>query len=469
MDLVQTRRSYLVRQRAALLSEFQAWRDRTVNPPTQNARPPLEKHKTQIERITRQLESFLADIPEPPAAGGNTLSTYRDIHAALFFAQRVWAYYREKFALRDVIWLANDLRCADELAWHCYKPAVDAAKAAGTLQEGQLKEPPLVFFDSDGTPYAISRGRSFKPDGITEREEEQLGDVLLTLPIPVIGIPWHQVDHLPGGVAIGHEVGHAVWWDFQLRKPYENAFRGLQLENDADRSRADAWLKWLPELFADAYGVLATGAAFALGLSAYLAEPEPVVRQERQTKPWEVYPGKYLRMKVVLGLLAALKVDDEGVAAAWKATYGSHQMCVFEPDIPAVVAALLGTSLPAFGGPIVNVLKPPADASKWANNLLANLALKAGPDFRLLFAMAGLAFVRDPDTYATRSQNGELKQKFVDRIPQGVRSRKLDGKAETEQTQADRAAGSALLSRLLAQVHAEEAQMQQEPPAQPGN
>ncbi len=452
MDLIKMERFQLQQQREALLAEFADWRDRTVTPPGPGLRPPLEKHKTQIERITRQLEAFLTQAPAPQAAGQATLAAYRDSHIALSFAQRVWAYYREKFALREVAWLRDDLKCADEFAWHCYRPAVDAAKAAGTLAEGQLKEPPLVFFDSDGTPFAVSRGRSFRPDGITDREEEQLGDVLLTLPIPIIGIPWHQVDHLPAGVAVGHEVGHAVWWDFQLKKPYEDAFRTLPLVNDAQDSRKLAWLKWLPELFGDTYGVLATGAAFALGLSAYLSEPEPVVRQERQDRPWELYPSRYLRMKIVFALLAGLGVSDEGLADAWKTVYDHHQMTAFEPDVPLAAQALLDTPLPAFGGqPVRTVLKPPADAAKRAADILAGNALPSNPDFRLLFAAVGLAFNSDPDRYAARSKDGALKKKLVDRIPAGVRGRALDASSQARQADADRAAGSALLGRLLRQ------------------
>ena len=75
-------------------------------------------------------------------------------------------------------------------------------------------------------------------------------------------------------------------------------------------------------------------------------------------------------MKVNLALLASIGAsDDEGLAAAWASDFPCHVMAEFEHDIPAVVAALLDTPLPALGGPLRTVLPyGPAEQNRVAGS-----------------------------------------------------------------------------------------------------
>lgn len=450
MDLAVVRRNELTEQRAALLAEFANWRDRAETRPAADQPPPLEKHHSQITRITCQLEAYLQGHPLPAATPADSVDTYATAQTIVYFIQRVWAYYREKFALRDVAWLRGDLACADELAWHCYKPAVNAAQKAKTVGEGELKEPPLVFYDPSGSPFVMSRGRLFRPEGVTEEEERKLGETILALPIPVIGVPWFQVNHLPSAVAIAHEVGHAVWWDFEVRPALEEAFETMSLADEAGGlPRRAIWLRWLPELFADAYAVAVLGTAFVLGLSAYLSDPVDVVRNEEMGV---IHPPAALRIKINCALLKELRLADEGVEAAWDTTYHRDSK-PFGEDVPTIAETLLKTRLPKFGNAAIRaVLKPPKNVEGLADKIGKGFVLPDNPDFRQLFAAASLLFHRHPEIYAQLSKDGDLAKKFSRKIPEGTRGVPKLPEQLRQQGVADRAAAERLFDALIGQT-----------------
>ena len=117
MDLVQRRAVELRHQKNALQQELAEWRGRTEKGKK------LEKHYTQVLAITAKLDGFLGKIQEPDPQAADPFVAYDKIHRLLLGGHRIWAYFRSKLALRDVDWLADDLKCADELAWECYRPA----------------------------------------------------------------------------------------------------------------------------------------------------------------------------------------------------------------------------------------------------------------------------------------------------------------------------------------------------------
>ena len=93
MMLLEQRRVFDVQQQmGALRAEFKTWRNES-NPNTE-----LEKHHTQILRITGVLEAYLDRLATPE--GG--IRSNDDLLAALLFVQRTWAYFRDMFALRTV-------------------------------------------------------------------------------------------------------------------------------------------------------------------------------------------------------------------------------------------------------------------------------------------------------------------------------------------------------------------------------
>lgn len=419
MNLVQQRGAELTYQKQVLRTELENWRERT-----QRGKK-LEKHHTQVQAITAKLDDFLNRTPEPDPAAPEPFKDYERISRSLIAAHRMWAYFRSKLALRDVDWLAADLKCADELAWECYRPARERAAAAGAIPPKGLKEPPLVFFSNDASPFAQARHSVFEPERINEQGDvKRLDAALLLLPIPLIGVPWFQLNHLPMAVVVAHEVGHAVEHDFALVKPLEDAFAALPL----DEERRAAWSSWRHELFADAYGVLSAGPAFVLALMHFLADDPASIQQERVEGPqWGRYPNRFLRMLVNFELLAQTGLADPALSDAWGDVYQFHLMEPFEADIPAVVATLLKTPWQSLGGlPLKEVISfSAADAARaqvLAGAILRGSTLPSGEPFRRLYAAATLAYYQDPAAYAVRNANRAVVDRILGAIPPGVRS-----------------------------------------------
>jgi len=419
MNLAQQRAAELSHQKQALRRELADWRGRTQRGQK------LEKHHTQVLAITAKLDGFLDQVAEPDPAAAEPFKDFERISRSLIGAHRVWAYFRSKLALRDVDWLAADLKCADELAWECYRPARERAAAAGAIPPEGLKEPPLVFFSNDASPFAQARHSVFEPERINEQGDvKRLGEALLLLPIPVIGVPWFQLNHLPLAVVVAHEVGHAVEHDFGLIQPLADAFAALPV----DAGRRAAWASWRHELFADAYGVLSVGPAFVLALMHFLAGDPASIQQERVEGPqWRRYPNRFLRLLVNFELLARLGVADPALRQSWIDAYQFHLMQPFEADIPAVAAALLDMPWPPFGNlSLKEVISfsatDAARAQTLAGVILRGSTLPGGEPFRRLYAAATLAYYQDPAAYVQRNAHSALVNRILASIPPGVRS-----------------------------------------------
>jgi hypothetical protein len=55
--------------------------------------------------------------------------------------------------------LRRFLQLADELAWSCYQPALEASKSG-------RRKPPLVFLNGGLSPFALSRDRAFRAEDV---------------------------------------------------------------------------------------------------------------------------------------------------------------------------------------------------------------------------------------------------------------------------------------------------------------
>ena len=443
MDLAKQRANELIYQKETLRREFAAWRARS------QANQPLEKHNSQIARLTTQLEGFLAAVQDPNLDTPSFAENER-IYTRLLGAHRIWAYFRSKLALRDVAWLSDSLKVADELAWKCYEPARTAAKTAGTIDVGALKEPPLVFFTTDATPYAQARDMPFAPEGITSRDALNFGAAILRLPIPLVGVPWFQLDHLPSAVVIAHEVGHAVDRDFGLRAALAPAIAATAIPPE----RQAAWVMWLPELLADVYGILCAGAAFVYALTSYLADAPDIVERETRSAPdWQTYPTRHLRVLFNLKVLELLDLSIDDLTNAWHTAYAFHQLTEFEEDLEPVAEAILGAPLAVFGGQrLVDVLwfgdKQEQDSLRsQAKKFLDGFGLIQGTRFEKLIAVATFAYARDPQAYAAKDSNAKFTETLAAQIKQGVRAADIKPNVQESdrRNQADAATGAALL------------------------
>jgi hypothetical protein len=415
----------LTQKVASLRTEFEDWQRQS------EARQFLEKHYTQIRRLTAQMEGYLSVLD----AGLGPLREHLDrvgaasagIESDIVDAHRIWDYFRSKFIQRCMSHYQTFLYSADEFAWACYEPAQKLAVAAG-MAEDRVKEPPLVFFHIGRDLLATRRNSSYaeglKKGGLTRK---QFIDILKPLPIPLIGVPWFQIQHLPDVLILGHEVGHHVEDDF-LRLQ-EGGSRPGRLVEDAVRGlppdRRNKWRLWQGEVFADIYGTLAAGPAFAGALLDLLSGDGRAPEQSLGS----THPPPALRLRVALEVLRQdfpqeVEVREREVPA-WPR---DSVLSLFVDDIPRVVRALLDGPYPELGNrtslpDVIQFARLRHDqALQESRRMLAGYRPN-DDDPRTLFACARLAYEESPATYVERKVHTFILEKIPRRV--GVRGEEM--------------------------------------------
>jgi hypothetical protein len=256
---------------------------------------PFEKHHTQIRRVSAQVLGLYDEIAReleqlnPPDA---VLTQARTLELRLLAVHSVWDYFRVKFVLRSQEPFASVLISADAFAWACYEP-VQRARADTTTDR---REPPLVAPQNQWSPTALPRGKAYdvarSPGGWTNTSA--FARVIERLPIPILGLPWHALEHLPHLALLAHEVGHVVESDFGLQNAVDEALKSVV----TDPNRQAAWSSWRSEVFADLFACYAAGSAFAWGLMDVAAADVRRITGETKTAAdgWGDYPTTTLRI-----------------------------------------------------------------------------------------------------------------------------------------------------------------------------
>ncbi|XXT23815.1 hypothetical protein WME94_19955 [Sorangium sp. So ce429] len=435
----------------SLTREIDDWKARSA------AGQPLEKHNTQIHRLAAQLGELAARVGERlsgPPSGAGLLGESRDLERLILDAHRLWEFFRSKLALRDVPRFREHLALADDLAWACYEPARRRAR------DEDLKEPPLVFYNGCSSPFVLARGTAYEAEAV---EGEGIGSgavrqLLQALPIPVVGVPWFQIEHLSDVLVIGHEVGHTVEDDLHLTGRLHALLDGALAEAGGVPDRQAAWRAWLGEIFADVYGTLACGPAFAGALADFLAgDPGEVTTERRQPRAWGHYPTATLRILLVARALKELGfgAESDELRDEWATVYPAHAMGAFEPDVPRVIGALLGGPYPELQAARLPDLtafsrEDHAQATEVAGLALARQAIGVGEP-RILLAGARLAFARDPAAYAERGVHARIVKRAAEARRGGVRGPRGAAAAAAELLRlaaTDRTAGARLYEVL---------------------
>lgn len=456
MDLAQRRKIELQQKLASLQREFVNWRDQS------KAYAPLEKHQSQIHRVTLQLEGLNSQIESElnqlADTGPGVLSKARVLETAMLESHRVWEFFRSKLSLRSIEWFNKYLIAADELAWECYS-AAQMKLDPNYLSKEKVKEPPLVFFNGGSSPFTMPRDYAFQAEAVPGEaiKTDRVAEVLRALPIPVIGVPWFQIQHLPEMLVVAHEVGHDVESDFKLKKDVT-----LALDREMDGAKTDtahrpAWHAWSGEIFADIYGVLSCGPAFVESLMDFLAtDPEKTMLAVRTAARWGLYPTDYLRVLVNIEALESTDFANERaeLLTQWKAIYPTHGMPEYEKDIEAVVKAIINGPYAAFGNSsLKDVIAFSAIDQYSVNNDADRLANGAKPqalNVRRLFAAARIAFSRNPIEYGKLNMHSLI----LDHVNQ-VRKAGVRGSETTLQVKLgsldkeDKAAGEGLFQTLV--------------------
>ena len=429
--------SDLQSQRGRLLDEFQDWRRRTADGGD------LTHHRSQVERTTARLEGLIEAVTQttPLAPGANPATAALDSVMALRHdlgtVDLVWDFFRDKFAQRDMGYFADHLGAADDLAYAVYHPfqkAVEAAMLQGPhaddggdspthaipgtemapLGPEHFKTPPLLFYASDRSPFAQARASAFRPLGLSSRDIESIRQVLLRLPVPVIGLPWALSRSVPALVVVGHEAGHVVAEDLGLAGAFDGLIGGLGLGGD----RGPVWQSWADECFADVFGVLVCGSAYVELLSRQLAKDLQGIRGERidRNRPG-AYPTAALRVSLCQAVQKSLGM---AVDPSWRSTYGSvtGDAFSFAADVPEVARVLLDGPYPTLGGQglksVMTWSKDDDDLATEIGNVLLMGGQPSTPfDVRHWVAAAVRAQASDPQSYVDRRLDARLSAEIV--------------------------------------------------------
>lgn len=432
-------------------------------------------HTSQIKLVCGVLEAMHATIAaelkkaaeKGPLPSEIIVGFERNILAAI----QIWDFYRAKLALRLDPSLRDSLALLDELAWEAYHPARNRAVVSGVVTEARVREPPLVFPNASWSPFARSRERIYELDESTGNLTDlgNLDQYLGAMPVPVVGIPWYQLEHLPDAVFVGHEVGHLVEEDLALEEPLRKAVADSM--GGAPEERIVAWSRrWRSEVFADVYGVLVSGPAYAQMLIDVISDDSKAIAEERQPTPhgWSTYPTRALRARVVCEAVRCLPggLTDRkffadvasALSESWAKTYPQHAMPKYDEDVNSVVKALLTAPLAAFatqtkpaGAPLTDVLAFDARQERAARTDADNAFRQQSPkgaDVRTLFAGVARAFLNDPERFTRSGVQRRFRQELDLRRSRATRRVDVPGGKIASELARSTIAAESVLARL---------------------
>lgn len=454
MGVAERKLAELQRKLDGITAEFNWWRaDAGEN-------GPLRKHQSQIIRMTDQLGGLAGRVEEEIRRarrdGGDILVTSRELQLRILEVHRLWNFFRSKLNLRYVAWFGPYLAVADEFAWACYRPALDHDSRAD-VSAAAVKTAPLVFLNGEFSPFTHLRQSPFDVENVDGALDSlDFLQVLYALPVPVIGLPWYQVAHLPDVVAIAHEVGHDVARDFGLASDTAAHLRAATAALPGPRRHR--WFGWLPEIFADLYGILGAGPAFASALTDLLAaDPALIAAESAEASPGG-HPPAALRIELAAQALEQTGFPREAAVQrdAWAEAYGPVSPDEpFVADAEAVIRELLDGRYPQFGQRRLRCVVTfsggqQEDADAGAEAVLDGQE-PASDDIRCLVAAARLAFDRDPGRYHGAVAEGAktAQELILDQAVAAMNDRPRAGSDEPERaSDEDRAAGADLFNLI---------------------
>jgi hypothetical protein len=378
---------------ASLDVEFEHWRRQA------SANGPLEKHHTQVDAVTRELAVPVARLRERVGGlqGSALLAAGTAIENEILDVHRIWDHFRSKLALRYVEHFAGYLLAADELAYRCY---------ARAEVRGASREPALLYFGDERSPIMRPRGARLSP-AAANGKADPVSEAVQRLPVPLIGIPWFQVAHLPDAPAIAHEVGHDVEVDLGLADEVERLVERRLLRAGVCDEHRTGWREWRAEIFADVFATLALGPAYTATMMDFLAiRPAAVAAQLQGAHMWSRHPPSTLRVLLSTATLASMRgMEDDGARLrdAWFEAYPVHAMECYTKEVPLVAAAILDGPYEALDGghltALIDFSGEPYERALLDAERIPRKGALTGADARELVAAARFAFDADPDGY----------------------------------------------------------------------
>lgn len=396
--LIDRKRAEVRLKLQSLTDDFAHWTERSAVDGSE-----LRKHRTQIWRLTTQLGRSHAGLAkEIGARSFDALEDARDVERNVLALHRIWDFFRAKLAQRESTRLRPFLDAADDFILACFDPLMKAA-AGGAVPLAKRRAQPLAFLNGGSSPFVQTREDGFQVEDTLGEDQPRgrFGALVRALPVSVVGLPWHEVAHVPELLLLAHEMGHVVEFDFALTDELEGALANAKVDAD----RLETWRSWFAESFADVFGALTGGPAFVGALTDLLAEPKSVVLSDRGDTPAfrGLYPSAMIRVRLAVETIRLVGHDEEADRRLgdWRAQYGEeHELSDHEEDCAAVAKAFIDSRLPTLGDRSLRSLvafdEAMHEGAKQAATSLPKGQLPVSKDARELLAAVRLVFERNP-------------------------------------------------------------------------
>jgi hypothetical protein len=234
--------------------------------------------------------------------------------------------------------------------------------------------------------------------------------------------------------------------DFDLG-PALNVMIEDALAESGGQQRAAFWKAWKSEIFADVYGCLSGGPAFACALADFLlADPEDVQGRRPTVSP---YPPETLRVRINACILEKMGFEQPAarLVAAWNAEYAlpADQADFAEKDAPAVAVRFLDGKLEALGGSLRAALTfTPAQyeqARMQAKRALEGKELQDIKDLRVTLAAGRIGYATAPQSYYAANGGIAAAARLEERMSKLLSSDLRSGetaRSDKQQQEADR-------------------------------
>lgn len=417
---------------SALRSELKEWCKKCLDDSQ------WHRHQSQLLKLSADIHNLVDSACYSLKEVSDDTTGWRKLARAergLLAANHIWDYFRAKYTLRLVPDIGQILRLADDFAWACYRPVQAACSPKNP------REPPLVHFSEVWSPYAMARDRSFANElrfaesATAERLlDESFEEVLSSLPVPLVSLPWFQASHVPSLLILAHECGHIVSWDFGLGAELEK-----RISEASWNAGANDWQRWREEVFADLFGVIAARDGFVAVLINLLAADREYIDGEAVGKG--IYPSRNLRIEIALAALDRLDSKSaKTLREFWVAAYPNRASF---PDHEADIAQLIDLVMDLSCGneKLAGLFR----FSEGSLNYLRPRAIAGGclgrPDFDVIGALVLAARIdggRDDDCDPVIAL--ATIQRFVDQRTTGYRS--SGGEGDTPMAAASPSGGS---------------------------
>jgi hypothetical protein len=258
-----------------------------------------------------------------------TLSELAKVEQSLDEIQTTWQLFRTCFEQRVLPNFEPVMPLMDAIAFDCYHPVLDEARRAGLTESSFLKEAPLTY---------LHIGLDVSPWRRHVQAQARQG---APLPIPLIRVPREDVDNVWNLLSICHEVGHDLYHNLNLEEETRQKIYLTLKSLGVSDQRAQLWINWHAELFADLFGTLIAGPAFVdAGMERLAGPPDLMLRLD----PHDPHPTPYLRPFLGTFLVREMGFVDEAVhlEEEWVSVYGSSpEFQMFFQEIPYVVHTLV--------------------------------------------------------------------------------------------------------------------------------